>query len=165
MIAVQLNTHTPRRAMPAPSRPDAQAPQPATRGRARQRRAQLGFGWTALAILLLCVVALAYVFETAAATQASYQITSLKVEQRRLLAEQEQVRYEISLASSAGRLDADARRIGLIQSPNRVYVASAGNPIALARTEPGLEKAPARGFLDQLAVALGRPTEAQARGR
>jgi hypothetical protein len=165
MIAVKLNTHTPRRAMPATARAEAPASQPATRGRARQRRPQVSFGWAAVGIIVLCAIALVYVSETAAATQASYQITSLKAEQRRLLAEQEQVRYEISLASSAGRLDADARRIGLVQTPNRVYVPSGANPIALARTEPGLEKAPARTFLDQLAVALGRPTEAQAKGR
>ena len=118
-----------------------------------------------MAILVLCVVALAYVAETAAATQSSYQITALKAEQRRLLAEQEQIRYEISLASSAGRLDADAHRIGLVQSPSRVYLPPGSNPIALARTEPGADRVPARSFLEQLAIALGRPTEAQAKGR
>lgn len=159
MIALKLNTAPARRAL----RPD-----PRVRARAvpRARRARpKGFAWIAFAIGLCGVFGLSYVSETAAATQASYQIANLRVAQQRLVGEQQQIRYQISLASSAGRLDADAGRLGLVRSGQWQYLAGSTSPVALAHPDSGTSDRQARSWLDQLAIALGQPTEAQAKGR
>ncbi|HEV3232410.1 MAG TPA: hypothetical protein VG245_09165 [Candidatus Dormibacteraeota bacterium] len=164
MIAVKLNTSPSRRALrPAPAATTAApaAPRPTSRVR-RIRGAR--FSWVVIGILAVCGLALTYVSETAAATQASYRIGSLKAEQQRLLASQEQIRYQISLASSAGRLDADAQKVGLVVTPATRYLSGAQSPVALARREPAGPSGP-RSILDTLAVALGRPADAEAKGR
>jgi hypothetical protein len=159
MIALKLNMAPARRALPADKRRQARTP-----ARARRTRGA-GIGWVLIAFVLLGVLGLAYVAETATATQASYQIGALKAEQNQLLAEQQQIRYQISLQSSAGRIDADASRLGMVRSAAWQYVAGSTSPVALTRTEPGTDNRETRSLMDQLAIALGRPTVAEARGR
>ncbi|MHB8508263.1 MAG: hypothetical protein ACYDGR_06390 [Candidatus Dormibacteria bacterium] len=163
MIAINLNNASARRALsPAPA---AVAPAQPARRRAHARRARGGFTWALAVVCLVGGLAMAYVSEAAGATQASYRISALKAEQHRLLAEQEATRYAISLASSAGLLDADATRDGMVQAPTRQYLRGAENPIAMARPDDFIAGASHRSLVDQLAIALGRPTVAEAKGR
>jgi hypothetical protein len=155
MIALKLNTIPARRALTPDLRPLARV-----QSRAR-RKPSTGFGKTVLVIGGMCTLALAYVAESANATQAGVKINQLKAQQAQLLAEQQQIRYQISLAQSAGRLDQDAQKLGLVPSGQWQYVGGATSPVALSKGDP----APApesRSWIDQLAIALGRPTEAEA---
>ena len=134
--------------------------------KARVRRAHsAGFRWIVLWIALLSVFGLAYVAETAAATQASYQISNLKQRQAALLAQQQQTRFQISLATSAGQIDGDATKLGMVRSSQWQYLPGSSSPVALAKPDPQTTTNPNRSWLDQLALVLGRPTEAQAKGR
>jgi hypothetical protein len=134
--------------------------------KARVRRAHsAGFRWIVLWIALLSVFALAYVAETAAATQASYQIANLKQHQSLLQAQQQQTRFQISLATSAGQIDGDAARLGMVRSSQWQYLPGSSSPVALAKPDAPTNAGPSRSWLDQLALVLGRPTEAQAKGR
>jgi hypothetical protein len=134
--------------------------------KARVRRAHTaGFRWIALWIALLSVFALAYVAETAAATQASYQIANLKQHQSLLQAQQQQTRFQISLATSAGQIDGDAAKLGMVRSSQWQYLPGSSSPVALAKPDSPTNAVPSRSWLDQLALVLGRPTEAQAKGR
>jgi hypothetical protein len=134
--------------------------------KARVRRAHsAGFRWIVLWIALLSVFALAYVAETAAATQASYQIANLKQHQSLLQAQQQQTRFQISLATSAGQIDGDAARLGMVRSSQWQYLPGSSSPVALAKPDAPTSAGPSRSWLDQLALVLGRPTEAQAKGR
>jgi hypothetical protein len=111
------------------------------------------------------VFGVAYVAETAAATQASYQIATLKQEQSDMRAQQQQIRYQISLATSAGQIDGDAAKLGMVRSSQWQYLPGSTSPVAMARTDPQTSGNAGRSWFDQLALALGRPTEAQAKGR
>jgi len=115
--------------------------------------------------VLVGLFAVSYVAETAQATQASYQIDQLKAQAARLSNDQRQIRYDIAAHSSAVQWDGDASRLGLVRSNQWQYVAGGTSPVALAHAEPSVATAAPAGFFDRLAVALGRPTEAQARGR
>jgi hypothetical protein len=131
----------------------------------RVRRAHgAGFRWILLAIGLLSICGVAYVSETAAATQASYQIGNLKLKQARLEAQQQQIRYQISLATSAGKIDGDASRLGMVRSSQWQYLPGSSSPVALAKPAPQPAGNANRSWLEQLALVLGRPTEAQAKG-
>jgi hypothetical protein len=123
------------------------------------------FRWIVLWIGMVSVFAIAYVAETAAATQASYQIANLKQEQADLMAQQQQIRYQISMATSAGQLDGDAAKLGMVRSSQWQYLPGSTSPVALARPENNGNTGAGHSWLDQLALALGRPTEAQAKGR
>jgi hypothetical protein len=115
---------------------------------ARVRRARPAtFKWIVLWIGTVSVFGIAYVAETAAATQASFQIATLKQQQSDMRGQQQQIRYQISLATSAGQIDGDAAKLGMV------------------RPDPQSNGNANRSWLDQLALALGRPTEAQAKGR
>lgn len=167
MIALRINPTVARPAL----RPGSRAKGPvrrtssAARKTVRVRRAHgAGFRWILLAIVLLSICGVAYVSETAAATQASYQIGNLKLKQARLEAQQQQIRYQISLATSAGKIDGDASRVGMVRSSQWQYLPGASSPVALAKPAPQTWGNPNRSWLEQLALVLGRPTEAQAKG-
>jgi len=123
------------------------------------------FRWIVLWIGMVSVFAIAYVAETAAATQASYQIANLKQEQAELMAQQQQIRYQISMATSAGQIDGDAAKLGMVRSSQWQYLPGSTSPVALARPENNGNSSAGHSWLDQLALALGRPTEAHAKGR
>jgi hypothetical protein len=92
-------------------------------------------------------------------------LSALKQKQAKLVAEQQEIRYQISQNESAIRLDGDAARLGMVRVSPQKYIAGGNNPVALVRGEPGTTYRENRGWLDQLAIALGRPTEVQAKGR
>lgn len=123
------------------------------------------FKWIVLWIVTVSVFGIAYVAETAAATQASYQIATLKQQQSDLHVQQQQSRYQISLATSAGQIDGDAAKLGMVRSNQWQYLPGSTSPVALAKPDPQSNGNATRSWLDQLALALGRPTEAQAKGR
>src|SRR5258708_747459 len=93
------------------------------------------FRWIVLWIGMVSVFAIAYVAETAAATQASYQIANLKQEQADLMARQQQIRYQISMATSAGQIDGDAAKLGMVRSSQWQYLPGSTSPVALAKPE------------------------------
>jgi hypothetical protein len=168
MIALRINTAGTRPAFrPRTAAKGSSArTTPVAARKARVRRAHsAGIRWIVLWMALLSVFALAYVAETAAATQASYQISNLKQRQAELLAQQQQTRFQISLATSAGQIDGDAARLGMVRTSQWQYLRGSSSPVALAKPEPQTNATPSRSWFDQLAVVLGRPTEAQAKGR
>ena len=160
MIALDLHTTPARRAL----RPDTRA-----KGRpvARARRASGTplFRWVGLLGVFVAIFAVCYVAMTAQATQASYRIGQLKDRQNQLLSAQRQVRYDIAAKSSAVQWDGDAARLGLSRSSSWSYISGSQSPVALARPEPTAPAPTNTSFFDRLAMALGRPTEAQAKGR
>ncbi len=160
MIALRMNNAPGRRALA----PDGRAREARVRARTRRATTPL-FGWLVSLMLLLSLFAISYVSETAAATEASYQISKLKAQQLQLQSQQEQIRYQISMASSAGRLDADAGKLGMVRQGQYTYIAATGSPVALNHVDPGASDRGAGSWFDRLAVAFGRPTEAQAKGR
>ena len=163
-----MNTAGTRPAFRPTSRAKGSSARPSTAAarKARVRRTHgTGFRWIVLWIGLLSIFALAYVAETAAATQASYQISNLKQRQAELVAEQQRTRFQISLATSAGQIDGDAAKLGMVRSNQWQYLPGSSSPVALAKPDPQTNANPSRSWLDQLALVLGRPTEAQAKGR
>jgi outer membrane murein-binding lipoprotein Lpp len=123
------------------------------------------YRWFALLTVLVGVFAISYVAETAQATQASYAIDQLKAQQDQLRNDQRQVRYDIAARSSAVQWDGDAARLGLVRSSQWQYVAGTQSPVALAHPDPTLSTPATPGFVDRLAIALGRPSDAQAKSR
>jgi hypothetical protein len=122
----------------------------------------------ALAMLMLLAIlgVLFYVAQSAAATQASYEIHALQSEQQRLVAEQEQLTLQLANTASVNQVDAAAGALGLSHPKRWDPVAAVPAAIALA---PGLGQAastPASsGLMSILADMLGRPTYAAASGR
>jgi hypothetical protein len=168
MIALRMNTAAHGRSLGslqgAAVRKSRATAGPGRSSRARRARPAT-FKWIVLWIGTVSVFGIAYVAETAAATQASYQIATLKQRQADMRAQQQQIRYQISLATSAGQIDGDAAKLGMVRSSQWQYLPGSTSPVALARPDtPGIANAN-RSWLDQLALALGRPTEAQAKGR
>jgi hypothetical protein len=168
MLALRINPTGSRPALRPASRAKGLVPRAASGARraARARRARgAGFRWIFLSIGLLSIFGIAYVSETAAATQSSYQIGNLKLKQARLEAEQQQIRYQITVATSAGRIDGDAAQLGMVRSNQWQYLPGSSSPVALARPAPQTGGGSNRSWLEQLALVLGRPTEAQAKGQ
>jgi hypothetical protein len=168
MIALQLNTLPARRAIStaASLSPRARTADKATSARASTRARKhhsIRFPTLIVATAAACSLALAYVSESASATEASYRIAALKAQQAKLIAEQQQIRYQISLSSSAGQVDGRAAALGMVRAPHWQYLPSTASPLALApaAVEPAR---PRMGWIDELAAVLGRPTEAEARG-
>ena len=161
MIALRLNNAPARRALS----PDKRVKRPRALARVRRPRATFSLGIVLFGILLVGALGLSYVAETAAATQASYQIATLKTDQGKLLAQQQQIRYQISLQTSAGRLDGDAGRLGMVPQTQIQYLPGSRNPVALAGPQQTTPSEPKGSWLQQIATILGRPTEAQAKGQ
>lgn len=144
--------------------PDSRTREARVRARARRPGTPL-FGWLLFLMAVLSVFAISYVSETAAATESSYRISQLKAARLQLDSEQQQIRYQISMASSAARLDAGAGSLGLVRQVQYTYIAQTESPVALNHIDPGAADAAQGSWVDRLAVAFGRPTEAQAKGR
>jgi multidrug resistance efflux pump len=73
------------------------------------------------------------VAQSAAATQASYQISTLKQEQARLTAEADQLQAQLAQAQAANRVAAAADSLGMTHPGRWQYLnAAPGSPIALA---------------------------------
>jgi hypothetical protein len=161
MIALRLSNAPARRALG----PDSRVKRSRALARVRRPRATASLTAVLLGILLLAIFGLLYVAETAGATQASYQIGKLKTQQQQLVAQQQQIRYQISMQTSAGRLDGAASRMGMVPQGQIQYLAGSNNPVALAGPQQAAPGQPRGSWLQQLATILGRPTEAQAKGQ
>ena len=114
-----------------PRRPDPTPPARAfPPSRARRSRGRPSISPLVGAISLVAA-ALLLVAQSAAATQASYQIATLKQEQARLTAEHDQLQAQLAADRAANRVATAAQQLGL-SHPNRwQYVPAMGSPIAL----------------------------------
>jgi cell division protein FtsL len=116
----------------------------------------------ALAAVAVALAAFVLVAQSAAATQASYQITALKQEQAQLQAEQDQLQAQLAEAQAPARVAEAAQSLGLGQPAHWKYLPATGSPIALAPPAPAAGKSAAmRGVLAVLATLLGAPTAVQ----
>jgi cell division protein FtsL len=115
-----------------------------------------------LAAVAVALAALVLVAQSAAATQASYQIAALKQEQAQLLAEQDQLQAQLAEAQAPARVAEAAQSLGLGQPAHWQYLPASGSPIALAPpTSAAAKSAAVRGVLAVLATLLGAPTAVQ----
>ena len=114
-----------------PRRPDPTPPARAfPPSRARRSRGRPSISPLVGAISLVAA-ALLLVAQSAAATQASYQIATLKQEQARLAAEHDQLQAQLAADRAANRVAIAAQQLGL-SHPNRwQYLPAVDSPIAL----------------------------------
>jgi len=110
----------------------------------------------------LIAAAVLLVAQSAAATQASYQITTLKQEQARLSAEHDQLRAQLAADRAANRVATAAVQLGLSHPGRWQYVHATGSPIALGPRSaspgrPGVWD----GVLAVLGAVTGRPLNSQ----
>ncbi|HET9849041.1 MAG TPA: hypothetical protein VFR68_10850 [Candidatus Dormibacteraeota bacterium] len=75
--------------------------------------------------------ALLLVAQSAAATQASYQIATLKQEQARLTAEHDQLQAQLADDRAANRVAIAAQQLGMSHPGRWQYVKGVDSPIAL----------------------------------
>jgi cell division protein FtsL len=103
----------------------------------------------------LIAAALLLVAQSAAATQASYQISTLKQEQGRLNAEHDQLLAQLAADRAANRVATAAQQLGLAHPSRWQYVHATGSPIALGPRplNPGRT-----GVLDGVLAVLGAVT-------
>ena len=101
---------------------------------AAQRLRLNTFGHAYIAVGLLLGAILVYLVLAAQVTQASYDITRLQDQQRQLLAEQDQLRYqEVSLHAPA-QVEQQATRTGMQRVPPASYLPS--QPVAIDLQAP-----------------------------
>jgi len=114
-----------------------------------------------VAAVTLIAAALLLVAQSAAATQASYQIATLKQEQARLSAEHDQLLAQLAGDRAANRVATAAQQLGL-SHPNRwQYLHAAGSPIALGPRPSDSGHPPILdGVMAVLGAITGRPLEA-----
>jgi cell division protein FtsL len=111
----------------------------------------------------LITAALLLVAQSAAATQASYQITSLKQEQARLNSEHDQLRAQLAADRTANRVATAAQQLGLTHPSRWQYVHATGSPIALGpRPANGGRAGVWDGVLAVLGAVTGRPLNSEA---
>lgn len=108
--------------------------------------------------LSLVAAALLLVAQSAAATQASYQIATLKQEQARLSAQHDQLQAQLAADRAANRVATAAQQLGMAHPSRWQYVNGAESPIALGP----MPATPGRpGMWDRvmtvLAAITGRP--------
>src|SRR5690349_23947850 len=113
-----------------PRRPDPTPPARAfPPSRARRSRGRPSVS-PLVAATALIGAALLLVGQSAAATQASYQIATLKQEQARLSAEHDQLLAQLAGDRAANRVAIAAQQLGLSHPGRWQYAQSAGSPIA-----------------------------------
>ena len=149
-----------------PRRPDPTPPARAfPPSRARRSRGRPSIS-PLVGALSLVAAALLLVAQSAAATQASYQIAALKQEQARLTAEHDQLQAQLAGDRAANRVATAAQQLGLSHPGRWQYVHATDSPIALG---PGpADSGPRRiwdGVLAVLSVVTGRPLDASAAER
>jgi hypothetical protein len=110
----------------------------------------------------LIAAALLLVGQSAAATQASYQIASLKQEQSRLSAEHDQLLAQLAGDRAANRVATAAQQLGLSHPSRWQYVHATGSPIALGPRPANPGRAGVwDGVLAVLGAVTGRPLNSQ----
>jgi len=92
------------------------------------------FGHAYLAVGIVLGAILIYLALAAQATQASYDITHLQDQQRALLAEQDQLRYQEVTLHAPAQVEQQASKSGMQRVPPANYVASA--PVAIDLQAP-----------------------------
>jgi hypothetical protein len=144
-----------------PRRPDPTPPArafPPSRARRSRRRPSIS---PLVGAISLIAAALLLVAQSAAATQASYQIATLKQEQARLSAEHDQLMAQLAGDRAANRVATAAQELGLSHPSRWQYVHGTDSPIALGPV-PANQGRPAvwDGFLAVLGAITGRPLQA-----
>jgi hypothetical protein len=110
----------------------------------------------------LVAAALLLVAQSAAATQASYQIATLKQEQARLTAEHDQLLAQLAGERAANRVATAAVQLGLSHPSRWQYVHSAQSPIALGPLPANRERSGVwDGVVAVLAAVIGRPLNSE----
>ena len=145
-----------------PRRPDPTPPARAfPPSRARRSRGRPSISPLVGAVSLIAA-ALLLVAQSAAATQASYQIATLKQEQVRLNAEHDQLLAQLAGDRAANRVATAAQQLGLSHPSRWQYVHATGSPIALG---PRPAHAGGSGMWDRvlavLGVVTGRPLNSE----
>ena len=143
----------PRRPEPTPPA-HAVTPSSVRRARARLSASPL------FAVAALVVGALILVAQSAAATQASYEIASLKQEQARLLAEQDQLHFQLAQAQAAYRVDSAAQALGLTRPGRWQYLSAGRSPIALNLEQHDHTRAVWTNVFAALSTLVGKPLRA-----
>ena len=92
------------------------------------------FGHAYLAVGLVLGAILVYLVLAAQVTQASYDITHLQDQQRQLVAEQDQLRYQEVTLHAPAQVESQAAKVGLQRVPPANYVPSA--PVAIDLEAP-----------------------------
>jgi hypothetical protein len=85
----------------------------------------------------LVAAALLLVAQSAAATQASYQIATLKQEQARLSGEHDQLQAQLAVDRAANRVAIAAQQLGLSHPSRWQFVKATNSPIALGPLPAG----------------------------
>jgi cell division protein FtsL len=138
-----------------PRRPDPTPPARAfPPSRARRSRGRPSISPLVAAVSLIAA-ALLLVAQSAAATQASYQIATLKQEQARLSAEHDQLQAQLAADRAANRVASAAQQLGLTHPGRWQYVHATDSPIALGPrpATPGRT-----GVLDGVMAVIGAIT-------
>jgi hypothetical protein len=108
----------------------------------------------------LIIGALILVAQSAAATQASYEIVSLKQEQARLLAERDQLHFQLAQAQAAYRVDSAAQALGLSRPGRWQYLSAVRSPIALNLDQHDHTRAVWTNVFAALSTLVGKPLRA-----
>jgi hypothetical protein len=144
-----------------PRRPDPTPPARAfPPSRARRSRGRPSISPLVGAIALIAA-ALLLVAQSAAATQASYQIATLKQEQARLSGDHDQLLAQLADDRAANRVATAAQQLGFSHPTRWQYVHAAGSPIALGpHTVNHGRSSVVDGVLAVLGAMMGRPLNA-----
>ena len=143
-----------------PRRPDPTPPARALPpSRARRSRGRPSISPLVGAVTLV-TGALLLVAQSAAATQASYQIATLKQEQARLTATHDQLQSQLAADQAANRVATAAQELGMTHPSRWQYLHGAGSPIALVPGPADSGRAGVvNGVLAVLGAVIGRPTD------
>jgi hypothetical protein len=145
-----------------PRRPDPTPPARAfPPSRARRSRGRPSIS-PLVAATSLIAAALLLVAQSAAATQASYQIATLKQEQARLTAEHDQFLAQLAGDRAANRVATAAQQLGLSHPSRWQYVHSTQSPIALGPRPANQGRVGVwDGVLAVLGAVIGRPLNSE----
>ena len=149
-----------------PRRPDPTPPARAfPPSRARRSRGRPSISPLVAAVSLIAA-ALLLVAQSAAATQASYQIATLKQEQAHLTAEHDQLLAQLAGDRAANRVATAAQQLGLSHPGRWQYLHATGSPIALGPHASDSGHPPMwDGVMAVVGAITGRPLEANSTSR
>jgi len=119
-----------------------------------------------VAAVSLIAAALLLVAQSAAATQASYQIATLKQEQAHLTAEHDQLLAQLAGDRAANRVATAAQQLGLSHPGRWQYLHATSSPIALGPHASDSGHPPMwDGVMAVVGAITGRPLEANSTSR
>ncbi|TMD64739.1 MAG: hypothetical protein E6I84_12095 [Chloroflexi bacterium] len=149
-----------------PRRPDPTPPARAfPPSRARRSRGRPSISPLVGAVSLIAA-ALLLVAQSAAATQSSYQIATLKQEQARLSNEHDQLQAQLASDRAANRVAMAAQQLGLSHPGRWQYVHAANSPIALGPRPTTTGRTGVwDGVMAVIGVITGRPLAATSTSR